>query len=277
MFIDICMCKPLAQASHNLDKKIIAETQQDSSPRSRRGSLPLAGELDATSFLAALAQQNNLLGALTRNCGDSFGDYLDTEERPTAGVRGYQARQQSRRRWSGTRTPSTRRSATGWPRRSRWTGQPCREPRCARSSRTRCRLVPCGASRSSPHSSGKPRSGTTWLRSKLRWLSYSSLYLEQVAVDGGRHQLGWLLTGMPNPPFQLVQAHSQRAQEDPVGFLGDPRWVAANLAYRGSRTRIASRVAQSLWAASRRPRTGLERRRARRRQWRRELRRQSRS
>ena len=58
-----------------------------------------------------------------------------------------------------------------------------------------------------------------------------AVYLEQVAVDGGRHQLGWLLTGMPNPPFQLVQAHSQRAQEDPVGFLGDPRWVAANLAY----------------------------------------------
>ena len=58
-----------------------------------------------------------------------------------------------------------------------------------------------------------------------------AVYLEQVAVDGGRHQLGWLFTGMPNPPFQLVQAHSQRTQEDPVGFLVDPRWVAANLAY----------------------------------------------
>ena len=58
-----------------------------------------------------------------------------------------------------------------------------------------------------------------------------AVYLEQVAVDGGRHQLGWLLTGLPNPPFQLVQVHSQRAQEDPVGFLGDPRWIAANLAY----------------------------------------------
>ena len=33
------------------------------------------------------------------------------------------------------------------------------------------------------------------------------------------------------PPFQLAQAHSQWTQEDPVGFLGDPRWVAANLAY----------------------------------------------
>ena len=58
-----------------------------------------------------------------------------------------------------------------------------------------------------------------------------AVYLEQVAVDGGRHQLGWLLTGMPKPPFQVAQAHSQRAQEDPAGFLGDPRWVAANLAY----------------------------------------------
>ena len=31
---------------------------------------------------------------MTKNRGDSFGDFLDTEERPTAGVRGYQARQQ---------------------------------------------------------------------------------------------------------------------------------------------------------------------------------------
>ena len=58
-----------------------------------------------------------------------------------------------------------------------------------------------------------------------------AVYLEQVAVDGGRHQLGWLLTGVPNPPFQLAQAHSQRDQEGPVGFLGDPRRVAAKLAY----------------------------------------------
>ena len=36
---------------------------------------------------------------------------------------------------------------------------------------------------------------------------------------------------MPNPTLQLAQAHSQRAQEDPVGFLGDPRWVAAKFAY----------------------------------------------
>ena len=55
----------------------------------------MAGELDAASLLAAFVRQNsNLLGALTKNRGDSFGDYLDTEERPTAGVRGYQARQQ---------------------------------------------------------------------------------------------------------------------------------------------------------------------------------------
>ena len=101
-----------------------------------------------------------------------------------------------------------------------------------------------------------------------------AVYLEQVAVDGGRHQLGWLLTGMPNPPFQLVQAHSQRAQEDPAGFLGEPRWVAANFAHLKDMDYLESRVAQSLWAASRRPRTGLERRRARQRHRRRELRRQ---
>ena len=55
--------------------------------------------------------------------------------------------------------------------------------------------------------------------------------LGRVAENSGHHQLGWLLTGMPNPPFQLVQVLPQRAQEDPEGFLGHPRWVGANPAY----------------------------------------------
>ena len=142
---------------------------------------PVAGDLDATSLLAALVQQNNnLLEALTKNRVDSFPDYSDTEDRPASGVRGYQARQQFQ---------ATRKEDPGTV-----------------YSAVRRRLAEAQ-------------------------VALLAVCLGRVAVDGGRHQLGWLLTGMPNPPFQLVQALSQRAQEDPVGFLGHPRWVAANLAY----------------------------------------------
>ena len=64
-----------------------------------------------------------------------------------------------------------------------------------------------------------------------RALVVLAVLLGRVAENSGHHQLGWLLTGMLNPPFQLVQFLPQRAQEDPEGFLGPPRWVGANPAY----------------------------------------------
>ena len=57
------------------------------------------------------------------------------------------------------------------------------------------------------------------------------VYLEQVAVDQGRHQVGWLLTGLPQPAFNLTQQNQSRNQEEPFGLLGDPLWLAANLSY----------------------------------------------
>ena len=54
--------------------------------------------------------------------------------------------------------------------------------------------------------------------------------LSSVKGDGGWHQLGWLLPGMPNPPFQLVRGLAQR-QEVLDRFFESPRRVAANPAY----------------------------------------------
>ena len=196
-------------------------------------STPVKGDLDATSLLAALVQQNNnLLGALTKNRGDTFGDYLDTEDRPSAGVRGYQARQQfqaalkrdpnavyaSVRRRLAEAIETDEATLPGAAMRTFFTNK-----------------VPLGSMRGLTYFAfataqlweAAERDDLASLKAQVALLA---VYLEQVAVDGGRHQLGWLLTGMPNPPFQLVQSHAQR-QEDPVGFLGDPRWVAANLAY----------------------------------------------
>ena len=59
----------------------------------------------------------------------------------------------------------------------------------------------------------------------------AAIFCEQTAVDGGRYQTGWLLTGLPQPSFNLTQANSQRNQEEPYALLADPTWISANLAY----------------------------------------------
>ena len=74
-------------------------------------------------------------------------------------------------------------------------------------------------------------------------VALSAVYVEQTAVDAGRHQLGWLLTGLPPPPFHLVS--SQRSGEDPFGLLGDATWMAANLSYLRDIDFLEARVRQS--------------------------------
>ena len=59
----------------------------------------------------------------------------------------------------------------------------------------------------------------------------AAIFCEQTAVDGGRYQTGWLLTGLPQPSFNLTQANTQRNQEEPYALLASPTWISANLAY----------------------------------------------
>ena len=184
-------------------------------PAQLTGATTFVGvELVDASLLAALAQQNiNLLGALTKNRGDSFGDYLDTEERPTAGVRGYQARQQFQA--SLKRDPDAVYSAL----RRRLAEAIETDEASLPGDATRtffANKVPLGSMRgfalfasTAQLWEAAERDDMAALKAQVALLA---VYLEQVDVDGGRHQLGWLMTGMPNPPFQLVQAHSQRAQ-----------------------------------------------------------------
>ena len=57
-------------------------------------------------------------------------------------------------------------------------------------------------------------------------------FAEQVATEGGaRHQLGWLLTGLEEPPFSTTQQNKPRAGGAPHGKLVDPQWIAAQLAH----------------------------------------------
>jgi hypothetical protein len=62
-------------------------------------------------------------------------------------------------------------------------------------------------------------------------LCLSAVYLEQVAIDGGRQQVAWLLTGLNQPAFNLTSLHTQRNQEEPFALLADPVWINAQIAY----------------------------------------------
>ena len=62
-------------------------------------------------------------------------------------------------------------------------------------------------------------------------ISLAAVFCEQVAIDGGRGQVAWLLTGLQTPAFNLTQRNTQRLQEEPFAALADPRWMAAQLAY----------------------------------------------
>ncbi len=48
---------------------------------------------------------------------------------------------------------------------------------------------------------------------------------------GSRYQLGWLLTGLEEPPFAATQQRKPQAGGTPHGRLVEAQWVAAQLAY----------------------------------------------
>ena len=62
-------------------------------------------------------------------------------------------------------------------------------------------------------------------------VALSAVFIEQVAIDGGRYQLAWLLTGLNTPAFALTTRNTQRTSEEPFAQLADPRWIAANLSF----------------------------------------------
>ena len=81
-----------------------------------------------------------------------------------------------------------------------------------------------------------------------RALVVLAVLLGRVAENSGLHQLEWLLTGMLNPSFQLVQflpqlRRTRKGFLDPFGGWGRTPPI--------SRTWITPRVARSSWAGSR--------------------------
>lgn len=62
-------------------------------------------------------------------------------------------------------------------------------------------------------------------------LSRMLYFVEQTAIDGGRPQMGWLLTGWQEPPFHLLTSSKRMPGLQPYARLCHPSWVSANIAY----------------------------------------------
>ena len=63
-------------------------------------------------------------------------------------------------------------------------------------------------------------------------IALGSVFAEQVSVEGGsKYQLGWLLTGLEEPPFATTSQRKLQPGRVPHGRLVEAQWVAAQLAY----------------------------------------------
>ena len=55
--------------------------------------------------------------------------------------------------------------------------------------------------------------------------------LEQSCLDQGRWSMAWLMTHMPEPPWQLMAQTPSSDPLRPFGRLAEPAWTAAAMAF----------------------------------------------
>eukprot|EP00438_Fugacium_kawagutii_P023417 Skav216600 [mRNA] locus=scaffold2855:201999:204292:+ [translate_table: standard] len=63
------------------------------------------------------------------------------------------------------------------------------------------------------------------------FLGLMLMFIEQVALDQGKLQLAWLLTGLSEPNHQVHFRHRNTPGLKPFSRLANPIWISANLAY----------------------------------------------
>lgn len=68
------------------------------------------------------------------------------------------------------------------------------------------------------------------------------VFVEQTCLDSGRTQLSWLLTGLQDPPFQILMSNKKRVGLQPFSRLAAPIWLSANLAYVRDLDTLESKV-----------------------------------
>ncbi len=92
----------------------------------------------------------------------------------------------------------------------------------------------------------------------LGFLGLQLMFIEQVALDQGKLPLAWLLTGLPEPNFQVHFAHRKVPGLKPFSRLASPVWVSANLAYLRDLDFLEGRMSQIGKPAAKKSLTGGE-------------------
>ena len=62
-------------------------------------------------------------------------------------------------------------------------------------------------------------------------LARGLMMAEQIALDSGRCQFGWLLSAMPEPNLQAISQNKRRIGLKPYSKLAAAPWIAGNIAY----------------------------------------------
>ena len=62
-------------------------------------------------------------------------------------------------------------------------------------------------------------------------VSRGLMFVEQCAMDAGKTQFAWLLTGLPEPNWSITTVNRRRQSLQPFSRLAQPAWVATNVAF----------------------------------------------
>ena len=65
---------------------------------------------------------------------------------------------------------------------------------------------------------------------------------EQMSIDSGRCQFGWLLAAMPDPNLQAISMNKRRIGLTPYAKLAAAPWIAGNIAYLRDLDYLESRL-----------------------------------
>ncbi|CAE7804751.1 unnamed protein product [Symbiodinium microadriaticum] len=79
-----------------------------------------------------------------------------------------------------------------------------------------------------------------WNADLEAWCSRLLMFTDQCATEGGRTQLGWLLTGLPDPAWSSMVRRRQGVR--PFSRLCPSLWLSANVAYLREMEWISSRM-----------------------------------
>ena len=65
----------------------------------------------------------------------------------------------------------------------------------------------------------------------LGYVSRGLLMIEQSAMDAGKTQMAWLLVGLPEPNWSVINQNKKRSGVQPFARLAQPSWLAANIGF----------------------------------------------